>query len=62
MGEISTTFGAILLALLTTTTTKAIKDIVFRFIIEYNNSSLRDFYSPILGNNNNSSIYFLYED
>jgi hypothetical protein len=43
---------------LPTTTTKAIKDIVFRFIIEYNSSSLRDFYWPILGNNNNSSIYF----
>jgi hypothetical protein len=28
------------------------KDIVFRFIIEY--SSLRDFYRPLLGNNNRS--------
>jgi len=37
--------------------TKALKDIVFRFIIEY--SSLRDFYRP-LGNNNRS--IFLYED
>jgi hypothetical protein len=32
---------------------------VFRFIIEY--SSLRDFYWPLLGNNNIRSI-FLYED
>jgi len=32
--------------------TKALKDIVFRFIIEY--SSLRDFYRP-LGNNNNNN-------
>jgi len=33
------------------------KDIVvFRFIIEY--SSLRDFYRPLLGHNNNRSIYF----
>jgi hypothetical protein len=31
------------------------KDIVFRFIIEYN-SSLRDFYRP-LGNNNRSIFY-----
>jgi hypothetical protein len=34
------------------------KDIVFRFIIEYN--SFRDFYR-LLGNNNRS-ILFLYED
>jgi hypothetical protein len=32
-----------------------VKDIVFRFIIEY--SSLRDFYRP-LGYNNNTSIFF----
>jgi hypothetical protein len=34
------------------------KDIVFRFITEY--SSLRDFYMPLLGNNNNNNrcIYF----
>jgi len=57
MGEIFYHFWCILLALPTTTTTKAIKDIVFRFIIEYNSSSLRDFYWPILANNN-SSIYF----
>jgi hypothetical protein len=34
-------------------TTKALKDIVFRFIIEYYSSS-RDFYRP-LGNNNNNN-------
>ncbi len=37
-------------------TTKALKDIVFRFIIEY--SSLRDFYRP-LGNNNNRSNFYM---
>jgi len=39
------------------------KDIVFRVIIEY--SSLRDFYRPLLGNNNNRSIFiegFLNDD
>jgi len=43
-------------------TTKA-RGIVFRFIIEY--SSLRDFYRPLLGNNNNRSIFipgFLKDD
>jgi hypothetical protein len=43
--------------------TKALKDIVFRFIIEYN-SSLRDFYRPLLGdnnnNNNNRSIFVIW--
>jgi len=42
-------------------TTKA-KDIMFGFILEYNNS-LRDFYRPLLGNNNNNNnrSIFLYE-
>ncbi len=37
---------------------------MFRFIIEYSSSSLRDFYRPLLGINNNNirSIYFYYED
>jgi hypothetical protein len=38
---------------------KARKDIiVFRFIIEY--SSLRDFYRPLLGNNNNNRSIFIW--
>jgi hypothetical protein len=39
--------------------TKAKKDIVFTFIIEY--SSLRDVYRP-LGNNNNNNRSILFED
>jgi hypothetical protein len=45
-----------LVRILALPTTKALKDIVFRFIIEYS-SSLRDFYRPLLGNNNNRSIF-----
>ncbi len=39
-------------------TTKALKDIVLRFIIE-EYSSLRDFYRPLLGNNNIRSIFLI---
>jgi hypothetical protein len=48
---------AIRVLLLALPTTKALKDIVFRFINrEY--SSLRDFW-PILGNNNNNRSIFI---